>query len=111
MERLSLIDNKLLRRKEAKYLFKGMAGKLTRREAIKKVAEDLSVPEDRVIPIKLRSKFGTRDVNGIFYIYEDFKDARAQISEYVFLRLLSKEDRRKVFEERRKEKVEAKRKV
>ncbi len=109
VERLSLIENKLLERKEAIYLFKEMAGKLTRKEAIKMVAQDLSVPEEKVIPVKLKTEFGTRNVKGIFYIYDDLNKAKLQIPEYMFLRLLGKEERAKILEERRKAKVAAKR--
>ena len=106
MERL--VENKLLERKEVVYLFKGMAGKLTKAEAVKAVARELGVPEEKVIPIKLETVFGTRDVKGTFYIYEDIEKAKKQLPEYIFLRMLSKEERKKILEERRKAKVQAK---
>lgn len=107
MKRLSLVENKLLERKEVVYLFKDMAGKLTRAEAVKAVAKDLGVPEDKIIPIKLKTLFGTRDVKGIFYIYEDLEKAKRQLPEYIFLRMLSREERKKILEERRKARVQA----
>ena len=103
-----MVENKLLDRKEAVYLFKGMAGKLAKAEAVKAVAKDLGVTKDKVVPIKLKTLFGTRDVKGIFYIYDDPEKARRQLPEYIFLRMLSKEERRKILEERRKAKVQAK---
>lgn len=103
-----MVENKLLERKEAVYLFKGMAGKLTRAETIKVVAQDLGVSEDKVIPIKLKTLFGTRDVEGTFYIYDDLEKAKRQLPEYIFLRMMSKEERKKILEERRKAKVQAK---
>ena len=103
-----MVENKLLERKEAVYLFKGMAGKLTRADAAKAVAEDLGVPEEKVVPIKLKTVFGTRDVKGTFYVYDDLEKAKRQLPEYIFLRMLSKEERKKILEERRKAKVQAK---
>jgi small subunit ribosomal protein S24e len=108
VERVNLIDNKLLERREATYLFKGMAGKLTRQEAVKLVAKDLGVRPEKIIPVKLISEFGTVDVRGLFYVYEDVEKARAQLPEYIFLRQLTKEERSKILEERRKAKVQAK---
>ncbi len=108
MERLSLAENKLLERKEAVFLFKDMAGKLTKAEAVKAVAQDLGVPEEKVIAIKLETMFGTTDVRGTFYIYDDVGKAKKQMPEYIFLRMLGKEERKKILEERRKAKVQAK---
>lgn len=108
MERSSLVENKLLERKEAVYFFRGVAGRLTREEARKAVAQDLGVPEDKVIPIKLRTFFGTRDVEGTFYIYDDLEKAKLQLPEYLLLRNLKKEERKKILEERRKAKLQTK---
>ena len=75
---------------------------------MKAVAKDLGVPEDKVIPIKLKTLFGTRDVKGTFYIYDDLEKARRQLPEYIFLRMLSKEERKKMLEEKKKAKVQTK---
>ena len=100
-ELLSSRDNKLLGRKEVVYLFKGVAGKLTRKEVIEFVAKQHSVSPESVIPIKLKGIFGTRNVEGLFYIYQDLNEARKQLPEYIFLRLLPPEERSRILEEKR----------
>jgi ribosomal protein S24E len=102
-------DNKLLGRKELVYLFKDAAGSLTRKDAIEYVASQLSVSPENVVLVKLEGLFGKRDVQGKFYVYSDSEEARRQLPEYLFLRNLSKEERAKILEEKRKAKAAARR--
>lgn len=104
-EIISFKDNKLLGRKEVTYLFKDVAGKLTKKEAVEFVAKQHSVNPASVIPIKLKGVFGTRNVEALFYIYSDMEEARKQLPEYIFLRLLPPEERSRVLEEKRRKEV------
>ncbi len=102
-------ENKLLGRKELVYLFKGVAGSLSRESAKEHIASKFSVPVENVIPVKLETLFGTRDIRGLFYIYRDVEEARRQLPGYLFLRGMRREERAKVLEEKRKAKAAARR--
>jgi len=102
LQRTKLFENTLLGRKEATYFFKDSAGALNRAQVVKMVASDLGVKEDNVVLMAIRGKQGTRDVVGTFYVFDDVNVAKAQLPKYYFLRSMSKEDRKKYFEERRK---------
>lgn len=96
------IDNPLLDRKEVTILFKDASGKLTKGGGVERVVKDLKVKQENVIPMSLKGKYGSRDIIGTFYIYKDMNLARKQLPEYIFTRMLSKEDRRKLLDERKK---------
>ncbi|MCP8304135.1 MAG: hypothetical protein H3Z50_01480 [archaeon] len=94
--------NDLLRRREIDCVFSSMTGSLTRQDAVKMVAEKLNVDVDKVYLISLKMKTGTRDVSGLFYIYDNTEDAKKQLPRHLFLRMLSKEEREKVVKEAKK---------
>jgi ribosomal protein S24E len=102
LQQTKLFENTLLNRKEATYYFKDSAGALNRSQAVKMVASDLGVKEENVVLMAIRGKQGTRDVVGTFYVFEDVKAAKAQLPKYYFLRNMSKEERKKYFDDRRK---------
>jgi len=91
--------NALLKRREVRCLFKGQAGKLTRNDAVKLLAEQLKLDKKFVIPVTLKCETGRTDVKGTFYVYDDEGLAKKHLPKYVFLRLLSKEERKKLAEE------------
>lgn len=95
-------ENKLLRRREVKVLFSQSAGKLTRTDALKAVAEALKVDLNKLYLISLKCKSGTRDVEGIFYVYQKEEDARKQLPPHIFLRMLPEEERKKALEAKRR---------
>ena len=105
LERIKLVDNKLMGRKEATYKFSASAGMITKSQGVKMVAANLGVKEDNVIPVSIRGRQGSRDVTGTFYVFEDMKVAKAQLPHYVFLRGMAKADRKKYFEDKRKSKT------
>lgn len=90
--------NALLRRREVRCLFKGQAGKLSRNDAISLLTEQLKLDKKFVIPITLKCETGKTDVKGTFYVYDDESVAKKHLPKYVFLRLLSKEERKKIAE-------------
>jgi small subunit ribosomal protein S24e len=102
------VYNPLMKRIEIEYLFNNMNGKLSRKQAVEQVSKELGKPADRVFPIKLEGKFGSTDVNGLFYAYDDLSVSKLQLKKYHLLRLLPKEERKKIQEEKRKKKSEKK---
>ena len=90
--------NALLKRREVMCLFKGQAGKLSRNDAVNLLTGQLKLDKKFVIPVTLKCETGRTDVKGTFYVYEDESLAKKHLPKYVFLRLLSKEERKKVAE-------------
>jgi len=86
-------------------LFKGHAGKLTRNDAANLLTQQLKLDKKFVIPVTLKCETGRTDVKGTFYVYDDEGLAKKHLPKYVFLRLLSKEERKKA---REAEKAKAK---
>lgn len=107
MKRLELVENRVLGRREVKYIFEGSAGKLSRLEAGKLVAKDMNVKEEQVITLSLRNSHGSKDVIGQFLVYDDPAEAKLQIPKFVFVRNMPKEERKKIIEEEKKKKAPA----
>ncbi|MGQ9718271.1 MAG: hypothetical protein ACUVWK_00215 [Nitrososphaerales archaeon] len=93
------VRNDLLGRREVSCTFNSMAGSLRRQDAVKMVAEKMKVDVKSVYLISLRIITGTRNVSGLFYIYDNPKDAEKQLSKHITLRMLSKEEREKAIKE------------
>ncbi len=86
--------NQLLERGEVVCLFEGMAGKLSRRDTIAKIKEELKT-DKLVIPIRLSCEYGKNDLRGLFYIYDNKEIARRYLPKYIFKRIeLEKEEKR-----------------
>ncbi len=102
---LSSRENRLLGRMELEYLIRGASGKLSRADLAKLVAEMLSASPERVIPVKMLPITGTKDLKALVYVYANPEEAKRQLPDYVFLRMMGKEERAKVLEERRKAKA------
>jgi len=86
--------NGLLKRRELKCLFKGFAGKLTRKEAAEMLATELKLDKKFVIPISLEGETGMNDINCTFYVYDDENLAKRHLPKYIFMRMLTKEERK-----------------
>jgi small subunit ribosomal protein S24e len=100
--------NSLLNRREVKALFKGAAGKIKRTEAAEKIAGQLNVDKKQVIPINLICATGMTDVHGVFYVYDDEKEATKQLPRYRMLRTMPKEERKKIIDDEKAAKLKAK---
>ena len=100
--------NSLLNRREVRVLFRGAAGKIKKTEAAEKIAGELSVDKKQVIPINLICKTGMTDVHGIFYVYEDEKEAAKQLPRFRMLRTMPKADRKKILDEEKAARLKAK---
>jgi len=62
-------DSKVLERSDVELRLDGRAGKLTRKEAIAAVAQELGVAPENVGIVRLGGSAGTTDVIGRFYVY------------------------------------------
>ena|GEM_PF-158990 len=90
--------NGLLKRREVVCVFKGVAGKLTRKEAAEMLAKELKLDKKFVIPISLQPETGMSDLRCMFYVYDDEDLAKRHLPKYIPLRMLSKEERKKAKE-------------
>lgn len=95
-------DSKLLERSTAVVNLDGRAGKLTRNEAISTVAKELGVAPERVGVVRLEGHAGTTDLVGTFYIYGSEEVKKKVHPRYLEERVLSKEERAKLKQERKK---------
>jgi ribosomal protein S24E len=95
-------ENKLLSRRELKVRFRAGNGILTRQAATEAIASKVGVNKENVKVISLKGRFGNRDADATVYIFSKPLDDKNQLAEYVLLRHLSKEDRKKVREDKRK---------
>ncbi len=101
------VESKLLDRQYVELLIEESAGKLTRKEAIASLAKELGVPEDNVGLVRLEEQAGTRAILGRFQVYSS-KDSKIRLHQrYLDERSLSKEEREKLKQERKKAKTAA----
>lgn len=61
-----------------------------------------------IVPISLQPKKGKRDLKAVFHIYKDEADAKNIIPRYRLLRILTKEERKKILDEEKAIKLKAK---
>lgn len=95
-------DSKVLERSYVELRLDGRAGKLTRKEAIAEVAHELGVAPENVGIVRLDGQAGTTDVVGRFYVYGSAEAKRRAHPRYLEERILTKEEREKLKQERKK---------
>ncbi len=93
------IENRLLFRRELDLSFRGGSGLITRQSATDAIASKFAVPKDSVKLVTLRGKFGMRDFQGKAYIYTDKDAAQKHLPDYLRIRHLPKEERKKARED------------
>jgi ribosomal protein S24E len=102
VEILEESENKLLGRRELHLRFKAGNGLLTRQGAAEAIASKVGVNKDNVKVISLYGSFGVRDLDARAYIFSEPNTAKEQLADYLLLRHLSKDERKKVREDRKK---------
>ncbi len=95
-------ESKLLDRAYVEMSIDGKAGKLTRKEAIASVAQELGVPAENVGLIRIDGQSGTTKVLGRFYVYGSADSKKKVHPKYLDERMLTKEEREKLKQERKK---------
>ena len=78
------------------------AGRLSRKEAIAAVAQEMGVGPERVALVRLDGESGTTDMVGMFYVYGSEESKKKIEPKYLAERLLTKEEREKLKQERKK---------
>ena len=105
VEILSDAQNKLLSRRELECVFRGGNGLLTRQGAAEAIASKIGVDKGNVQIVSLMGNFGVRDLKGRAYIFSDSKLATSEMPRHILERHLSKEERKKHQEEKKKAKT------
>ena len=95
-------ESKVLDRSYVEFSIEGKAGKISRKEAIAMVAQELGVPLENVGLIRIDGESGTRKVVGKFYVYGSAESKKKVHPRYLEERMLSKEEREKLKQERKK---------
>jgi ribosomal protein S24E len=100
-------DSKVLDRSYVEVSLEGKAGKISRKDAISTVAQELGVPPENVGLVSIDGQSGTTNIIGRFYVYGS-ADAKKRIHpHHLDERLLTKEEREKLKQERKKAAAQA----
>ena len=95
-------ESKVLNRSYVEMTVDGKAGKITRKEAIAAVAQEMGTSPDNVALIRLDGQSGTTKVMGRFYIYGSSASKKRIQPRYLEERMLTKEEREKLKQARKK---------
>lgn len=95
-------ESKVLDRSYVEMTVDGKAGKLTRKEVIASVAQVMGVPAENVALIRMDGQSGTTKAVGKFYVYGSAESKKKVEPRYLAERLLTKEERDKLKQERKK---------
>jgi len=100
-------ESKVLDRSYVELSVEGEAGKISRKEAMEMVAQELSVPVENVGLLGVEGQSGTRRILGRFYVYGSADSKKKVHPRYLQERTLTKEEREKLKQERKKAKTPA----
>ncbi len=95
-------ESKVLDRSYVEVALDDGAGKITRKEAIAMVAQEMGVPPEKVALIRIDGQSGTRKVMGRFFVYGSAASKDRVHPKYLGERTLTKEEREKLKQERKK---------
>ena len=95
-------ESKVLDRSYVELSLEGRAGKVTRKEAIAMVAQEMGVPAENVGLLRIDGQSGTTKVLGKFYVYGSADSKKKVHLKYLDERTLTKEEREKLKQERKK---------
>ena len=95
-------QSKVLDRSYVEAVMEGKAGKMSRKEAIAAVAQQMGVPAENVALVRLDGESGTTNIVGRFYVYGSPTSKKSIQLKHLEERLLSKEEREKLKQERKK---------
>ena len=95
-------ESKVLDRAYVELSMDDKAGKLTRKDAIAAVAQEMGVAPENVALIRLDGESGTTRVRGKFHVYGSAASKKNIHPSYLDERALTKEEREKLKQERKK---------
>jgi ribosomal protein S24E len=100
-------ESKVLNRTYVEVTMEDKAGRMSRKEAIASVAQEMGVPPENVALIRMDGESGTTKVIGKFHVYGTAESLKAIHPKYLQERTLTKEEREKLKQERKKAKTPA----
>ena len=95
-------ESKVLDRSYVEMPLEGRAGKLTRKEAVAMVAQEMGVPAENVGLLRIDGQSGTTKVLAKFNVYGSADSKKRVHLKYLNERMLTKEERDKLKQERKK---------
>ena len=87
IETVSDVENSFLSRREITCNFRGLGGRLKRKEAIDMITKEFSLSKKTVIAINMKNQTGRPNVTAMFYVYDSEELAKKQVNPTVFERL------------------------
>ena len=87
IETVNDVENSFLSRREITCNFKGLGGKLKRKEAVEMITKEFNLANKTVIVINMKNQTGKSNVTGMFYVYENEELAKKQVNPTIFERL------------------------
>ncbi|HYC26663.1 MAG TPA: hypothetical protein VEB67_01420 [Nitrososphaerales archaeon] len=100
-------ESKVLQRSYIEATMEGKSGRMSRKEAVDALASDMGVPAENVALISLKGESGTEVLKGRFHVYDNFDAKKRLHPRYQDERALTKEERDKLRQERKKAKTPA----
>jgi ribosomal protein S24E len=100
-------ESKVLGRSYVEASLEDKSGKISRNEAIETVAKELGVPKENVGLIRIEGESGTTRVVAKFYVYGSTEAKKRLHQRYLAERMLTKEEREKLKQERKKPAAQA----
>jgi small subunit ribosomal protein S24e len=104
-------DNQLMNRRELRVVFRNVFGNVKKREAIETISRANKVDSKTIVPIEIKCRKGSTDVNAFFHIYKDEKSAKEILPKYIPMRLLEKVERKKIIDEAKAQKLKEKQQI
>ncbi len=95
-------ESKVLDRAYVEATMEGKAGKISRKEAIAAVAQEMGVAPENVAIVRIDGESGTTDIVGRFYVYGSEASKKRIHLRHLGERTLTKEEREKLKQERKK---------
>ena len=95
-------QSKVLDRTYVEAYIEDKAGRFSRKEAVAIVAQELGVPAENVALIRMDGQSGTTNLLGKFYVYGSAKSKNRVHPKYLEERMLTKAERDKLKQERKK---------
>ena len=95
-------ESKVLDRSYVEATLDDRAGRVTRKEAVAMVAQEMGVPPENVGLVRLEGRSGTTKVLGRFYVYGSAESKRRVHLRYLDERMLTKEEREKLKQAKKK---------
>ena len=100
-------ESKVLDRSYVELKLDGKAGKVSRKEAVSALAQEMGVAPENVALVRMDGQSGTSDVVAKFYVYGSPESKKRLHPSYLHERELTKEEREKLKQERKKAKAPA----